>query len=138
MIFYTDSSVLLRRILAQAGALRDWKSATGTVASALVRVECFRTIDRLRIAGGLKDAEVVSARELILDLLRETEVVDPSQRVLRRASQPFPTSLGTLDAIHLATALEWHERHGEPLVLATHDVELATAARSCGLTIVGC
>jgi spermidine synthase len=31
--------------------------------------------------------------------------VDVSPAVLRRAADPFPTPLGTLDAIHLATAV---------------------------------
>ncbi|PWB76689.1 MAG: hypothetical protein C3F15_04755 [Holophagae bacterium] len=57
--------------------------------------------------------------------------------VLARASQPMPTSLGTLDAIHLATALMWAEQAGSPLVMATHDRLLATAARASGLRVVG-
>jgi hypothetical protein len=46
--------------------------------------------------------------------------------------------LGTLDAIHLATALAWREAAGvEDLVMATHDLALATAARASGLRVVG-
>jgi hypothetical protein len=49
----------------------------------------------------------------------------------------MPTTLGTLDAIHLATALMWAEHAGFPLVMATHDQLLATAARASGLRVVG-
>src|SRR5437667_302406 len=65
------------------------------------------------------------------------EVVEVTAPVLARAAQPLPTELGTLDAIHLATALLWREHSGSDIVMATHDVALATAARACGLTVVG-
>jgi len=57
--------------------------------------------------------------------------------VLARAAQPLPTELGTLDAIHLATALLWREHSGADIVMATHDLSLATAARACGLAVLG-
>jgi hypothetical protein len=63
--------------------------------------------------------------------------VEPNPSVLERASQPLPTSLGTLDAIHLATALLWRDRLPEELVMATHDRALATAARACGFLVLG-
>ena len=46
-------------------------------------------------------------------------------------------AFGTLDAIHLATALRWREHSDGGIVMATHDVALATAARACGLAVVG-
>jgi hypothetical protein len=57
--------------------------------------------------------------------------------VLRRAADPFPTPLGTLEAIHLATAILWREGRSEAPVLVTHDGALATAARATGFTTVG-
>jgi hypothetical protein len=49
----------------------------------------------------------------------------------------MPTELGTLDAIHLATALLWTEMTGEHLTMATHDEALAIAAQAYGLPVVG-
>lgn len=63
--------------------------------------------------------------------------VEPTTPVLRRASQPMAVPLGTLDAIHLATALLWRETRGLDLVVTTHDRALATAARSHGLRTLG-
>ena len=57
--------------------------------------------------------------------------------VLERAAQPMPTELGTLDAIHLATALLWKEMMGVELVMATHDGALALGAQAHGLPVVG-
>ena len=49
----------------------------------------------------------------------------------------MPTELGTLDAIHLATALRWREGASTELVMATHDPALGTSARAFGLRVVG-
>jgi hypothetical protein len=42
-----------------------------------------------------------------------------------------------LDAIHLATALLWRETMHGQLIMATHDVALATAAQAHGFRVVG-
>jgi hypothetical protein len=49
----------------------------------------------------------------------------------------MPTEVGTLDAIHLATALLWKEMSHVDLTVATHDNALGLAARAHGLPVVG-
>lgn len=137
MIAYIDSSVLLRVVLGQRDALREWAGIERGVTSALTQVECLRTLDRLRHTERLADEVLAPRREAIYRLLESTEVVDVTSAVLGRASQPMPTTLGTLDALHLATALLWSERSDAGLVMATHDAALATAARASGLRVVG-
>ncbi len=137
MIAYLDSSVVLRVVLRQAGALAEWRRVERGVASALVEVECLRTLDRLRLAARLTDREVARRREAVYRVLESSEVVEPTRPVLARASQPLPTALGTLDAVHLATALLWREWRREELVFATHDAALGLAARASGLTVLG-
>lgn len=137
MIAYLDSSVILRLVLGQRDALRDWKRVKRGVASALVEVECLRTLDRLRLEGELPETEIAIRREAVFRLLETAEVVELTRPVLDRAAQPLPTTLGTLDAIHLATALLWRDASDAELVVATHDRSLALAARACGLRTVG-
>jgi predicted nucleic acid-binding protein len=137
MTAYVDSSVVLRLVLGQRGALAEWRTVRRGVASALVEVECLRTLDRLRVREGLDDATLAERRSAVFALLEAVDVVEPTRAVLARAAQPLPTELGTLDAIHLATAMVWQEREAPDLVMATHDVPLATAARALGLRVVG-
>lgn len=137
MIAYVDSSVILRLVLAQAKPLESWPDIDGGVVSTLVEVECFRALDRLRLREVVEDGDTAAWRELILHSLVLFEAVEPSRAVLARAAQPFPTSLGTLDAIHLSTALLWREQTGESLTLATHDAALALGARAFGIPVVG-
>jgi predicted nucleic acid-binding protein len=137
MIAYLDSSVVLRVVLGQPGRLAEWKEIDRGVASGLVETECLRTIDRLRLSAGLSDEETAQRREAVYRLMEALEVVEPTTVVLRRAAQPLPTPLGTLDAIHLATAVLWQESRGAELVLTTHDRALATAARASGFRVLG-
>jgi len=137
MIGYLDSSVLLRKILGQPGALEEWPAIERGVTSALAEVECLRTLDRLRLAESLDDERIALYRESVFRLLEALDVVALTDTVLSRASQPLPTTLGTLDALHLATATLWRDRRDPELVMATHDVALGTAARASGLRVVG-
>lgn len=137
MIAYLDSSVLLRLILREPNALREWNSIQAGVASVLLEVECLRAIDRLRVTKDLTDEEVSERREALHRLLPRMELVEVDRAILSRASQPFSTVLGTLDAIHLVSALVWREQSEEDLTMATHDATLAKAARSHGMSVVG-
>jgi len=134
---YVDSSVLLRCVLGEPGALRLADLDPGHT-SALAEVECLRTLDRLHLKGRLSADDLAERRAVIFRLLEALEVVGLSASVLRRAAEPFPTTLGTLDALHLATALLWQAQHPrEGAAFATHDAELARAACACGLELVG-
>jgi predicted nucleic acid-binding protein len=134
---YLDASVVLRVVLGQSDSLREWTRIRRGVVSALVEVECLRTLDRLRLARRIHDAELSLRREAVLRVLARVEVVEVGGSILRRAAQPLPTALGTLDAIHLATTLLWRESARAEITLATHDQALAIAARAHGLQVLG-
>lgn len=136
MNVYVDSSVLLRTALNERGALREWRRIDRPLASELIRLECRRTIDRARIRERLSDDAVAEQREVVLGLLDAFDIVPLDGVVLERAAEPFPTLLGSLDAIHLATAV-LARAQVEDLYFATHDGELAIAARAVGFTVLG-
>ena len=137
MIAYVDASVLLRVALGQRDALPEWRQIQQGVSSALIMTESLRTLDRLRLRAKLSDEEVASRRATLLQLIASLELVDIDAVVLDRTAQPMPTELGTLDAIHLATALLWKEMSRVELTMATHDGALGLAARAHGLTVMG-
>ena len=137
MIVYLDASVVLRLVLGEEAPLAKRQQFRGAVASALTEVECLRTLDRLARSGALTSDETADRRMAVYRLMEEVEVVDVSSAVLRRASEPFPTPLGTLDAIHLSTAIAWRDTREALLTMATHDKSLATAARAAGLEVIG-
>jgi predicted nucleic acid-binding protein len=137
MIAYVDASVLLRVALRQPDALPEWRQIQQGVSSALIMTESLRTLDRLRLRAKLPDEEVASRRGTIIRLIESLELVEIDAVVLDRAAQPMPTELGTLDAIHLATALLWKEVSRTDVIMATHDEALGLAAQAHGLRVVG-
>jgi uncharacterized protein len=137
VIAYLDTSALLRLVLGEPGALTGLLRAEALVSSELLAVESLRTIDRLRLLGSLSAEEASSRRATVNEWLEAVDLVLLQRPVLARASEPLPTPLGTLDALHLATALVWRERTQQPLVVATHDRDLALAARSFGFEVLG-
>ena len=136
MIAYVDASVLLRLLLGEPGRLAKWREVETAVSSALAEVEVLRTLDRLRVRAELTPEETADRRGTAYRLLEAVSLADVSTPILRRAADPFPTPLGTLDAIHLATALAWRDARRE-VVMATHDAQLALAARACGFEVIG-
>jgi predicted nucleic acid-binding protein len=140
MIAYLDSSVILRLALKQANPLREWEELDLGVSSALLRVECHRTLDRLWQTGNLDEPDFSGKREEVLRLLRFIDVSHIDDTVLRRASASLPVPLGTLDAIHLATALVYRESQPDderPILFATHDKALARAAEAMRFEVIG-
>lgn len=136
MNVYVDSSVLLRVALRQPNPLPAWPRISAGVASELLRVECLRAVDRIRFRAGLDDTTVATLRGQVLAALDHVRLVPIDAHVLARAAEPFTTGIRTLDAIHLASALAARE-HFDDLALATHDQELALAARAEGFEVHG-
>lgn len=136
MNVYVDSSVLLRVILGEPDPLQIWPAITQPVSSELIRLECLRTIDRARIRLGLDGRQVARHRAEVLEAIDAFTLVALDRVVLERAAEPFPTTLGSLDAIHLASALLARDSL-DGLVFATHDDELGTAALATGFDVHG-
>jgi predicted nucleic acid-binding protein len=137
VIAYLDTSALLRLVLRETGALDELRKCESLVSSELLAVEALRTLDRLRLQGMLTIEEAAARREIVTEWLEGIDLVVLQRPILARATEPFPIPLGTLDALHLATALVWRDRTQAPLVVATHDRDLALAGRSFGFDVLG-
>ncbi len=136
MTVYVDTSVVLRVLFREPNPIKAWGKWDKGYSSSLWRVEALRTVDRLRLSGNLSDGEVADLTRDIR-VVHETLAIHPvSERILQRASESFPTVVGTLDAIHLATALAIREVEKVDFFM-THDLRLSTAARSLGFTVLG-
>lgn len=136
MIVYVDTSVVLRILFREPNPVDIWGKWHKAYSSSLWRVEALRTVDRLRLSGSLSDGELADLTRDIR-IIHETLAIYPvSESILQRASESFPTSVGTLDAIHLATALAIRTVEKLDLFL-THDLQLSTTARSLGFAALG-
>ena len=140
MIAYLDTSVVLRILLEQRAPLNEWEVLHVGVSSALLRVECYRSLDRLWQQGLIIEEKLAAKSAATDQLMKRLDLLRLDERVLTMASRPLPTPLGTLDSLHLATAMLYRDnqpRDERPLYFATHDVSLARAARAMHFDVIG-
>ncbi|MGO9761652.1 MAG: PIN domain-containing protein [Solirubrobacteraceae bacterium] len=123
---YVDTSVFGRVVLEEPdkqAIKRDLAKFDRSVASRLLRVELRRVARR---------EDVVEAADRILD---DVLLIPVDEAVLAAAETISPTTVGTLDAIHLATAVHL-AKAGELDALMTYDKRLADGAREHGITVL--
>ncbi len=120
---YVDSSVFLRILVKHPGAI-ELPARDSLATSTLTLVEGRRMIHRLLCRAKIGD----TAFHALDELMRGVRIITLDAAILDRASQPMASPIGTLDAIHLASALQSGAAR-----LLTHNVELAIAARAAGL-----
>ena len=136
---YVDASVTLGIVLEEPHALPEWPQITRGITSALMRVECCRTFDRLVRSGNMTDDDYAAKLAQVDAILATMIVLDISPHVLTSASRRFGLRIDTLDAIHLATAEHVRARRSfvDAPLFATHDRVLAAAARHLGFEVLG-
>jgi predicted nucleic acid-binding protein len=137
MNVYLDTSVVLRRVLQQPNSLDSWGDWDAAFASVLLKIEYLRAVDQLRLEGYLSDDQRVLLHQELDRIQGTLHTVPLHDEIVTRAAQPFGTVLGTLDALHLATAMLLRERVGPQFVIVTHDRQLARAAQSSGFEVQG-
>jgi len=126
MSVYLDSSAVVKLVVreTETDALRSYLQTAGPLAtSILTTVEVARAVARVASDSG----DVVAA------VLGGMAIVGFDGTIAVRAAALEPTTLRTLDAVHLATALELA---GELTAFVCYDDRLASAARALGLPVV--
>jgi uncharacterized protein len=126
-MIYLDSAAVVKLVHAEAEsqALRDWldeRAETRWTSSVLVEIESSRALAR-------HAPEAVTRLHPILDLIDMVELA-PRIRILAQTVQP--TTVRSLDAIHLGTALSVRP---DLTSFITYDKRLADAAHATGLPV---
>jgi uncharacterized protein len=123
---YVDTSALARMLLDEPDTKaieHSLRAYDQRVASRLLQVELRRVGLRTNLLDGVGE------------LLAEVALIPVEEAILTAAETVPPSSVATLDAIHLATAMRLAEA-GELDALMTYDKQLATGAREHGLTVL--
>lgn len=132
MNLYLDSSFVIRQLLGVRPECPFWGAWEKAYASTLMRTECFRVANLLRLGGKIDDAQRARLGSWIEKVVSTVTLVPVTDAILHRAAETFPTAVGTLQGIHLATLLELQAVHGITCSIATDDVQLLQAAMSLG------
>lgn len=121
---YFDSSALVKLIVeeSESSALRSWiaTDSVNAVSSDLVRTETVRAVRRSwpeLVAEARSLFTKVACRSITLEIVERAALLDPAE-------------LRSLDAIHLATALDLA---GDLDGLVTYDERLSRAANEYGI-----
>jgi predicted nucleic acid-binding protein len=126
-VFYLDTSAAVKLVIAERGstALRGWLASRGEqmISSDLLRTELLRATRR-----GAPE-RMVQARAVLDALI----LVTLSTTVCERAALLEPDLLRSLDALHLAAALEIGD---ELEAIVTYDQRLAESAEALGISVV--
>ncbi len=138
MILYAESSAVLAWLLGEADSAavhRLLSEARVVFASRLTIAECERALARLHASNALSASETAVLREALARAASHWMRYEISPSVLARTGQPFPVEpIRTLDAIHLATAMEL--RGAEPrLEVVTLDARVRSNAEQLGLRV---
>jgi len=126
VIAYVDASALVKLVVqeTESGAIRTYLGGHETVASSRV------AIVEVRRAAARHPLPASAPLDAVLDAV---VVVELDEGICAAASDLKPVTLRTLDAIHLASALEL----GEDLAaFVAYDTRLVEAARQLGLPVV--
>ena len=132
MNVYLDSSFVIRQLLGVRPECPFWGKWEKAYASTLMRTECFRAANLLRLKGKIDDAQRARLGTWIEKVVSTVTLVPVTDAILYRAAETFPTAVGTLQGIHLATLLELQAAHGITCSLATDDSQLLQAATALG------
>lgn len=139
---FADTSALARVYLEDEPESHELRtllrnSSEAVVASELVRVELARAAKSAERARRIPDALRVLSR-IDADLGGPVGLVylDPMTILPLARGLVLEHRLGTLDAIHLAVAVEERRRSPDPVVFVTRDADQAAAAQALGFTVL--
>ena len=124
-MFYLDTSAFLKLVVSEpeSTAMRGWMASSGPCwSSQLLRSEAMRAARRL----GVDTAMVNQALDVV-------SLVTPTPSTFLLAGSLEPPQLRTLDALHLAAALEL----GDDLdALVTYDTKMIDGAQTARIDVV--
>jgi predicted nucleic acid-binding protein len=130
-VIYFDSSALLKFVKPEkeSQALREWRVAQPTDSELLTSQLAVLEISRTLLRAGVDRQRVPY---VVGQAVRGLFLIDVTSTVLTRARSYGIQRLGSLDAIHLATADPFL---AEVTGFVTYDAELAAAANELGFPV---
>jgi uncharacterized protein len=131
-MIYFDSSALIKFVKPEKEslALREWRLAQPTESELVTSQLAVLEVSRTLLRAGVDKQRVPY---VVGQAVRGLFLVDVTSTVLTRARSYGIRRLGSLDAIHLATADPFL---AEVSAFVTYDDELAAAADELGLPVV--
>jgi predicted nucleic acid-binding protein len=125
-VIYLDSSVVLAHLFTEHRTLPASVWQQPLISSRLLEYELWTRLHARNIGASHGDQ--------VREILSVVNLIELTPVVLARALMPFPVSVRTLDALHLATIEFLRGRHYE-ITLASFDERLLKAAQAIDVSI---
>ena len=125
-MIYLDTSVALAHLLAEDRQPPESLWQQPLVSSRLLEYELWTRLNARELG--------VSHGEAARRLVERLAILELVPNVLKRALEPFPISVRTLDALHLAS-VDFLRGRGVTVELATYDERLTAGARSIDIPL---
>ena len=125
-MIYVETSVVLAQLLAEDRCPPEDLWTATPISSRLMEYEVWTRVH----ARGLG----TSHGELVRLLLARFGWLEMTTAVLARALEPWPVSLRTLDALHLAS-IEFLRSHRQDVTLASYDSRIIAAAQRLSIPL---
>jgi predicted nucleic acid-binding protein len=136
-MLYLDTSALVKKYFEEPGSdeVRSCiASHTSIATSTITRAEAAAAFAKAVRLGSLRENDAKAGHRLFVREWKNYIRIRVTESLVARAdSLAWTFALRGYDAMHLAAALEWHDRIGEPITVATFDQELWRATRESGL-----
>ena len=133
---YLESSAILAWMFGEPRGeqiKRTVDAASTVVTSELAMLECNRALIRAERQSAIREADAQRLRGLLRRVGDGWIRMEISDQVLARAARPFPVEpVRTLDALHLATALDFTQAFPDLTILSLDD-RILQNARALGL-----
>ena len=139
MILYLDTSALVKRYIRESStdevlALIETAEAVGS--TVLAKVEMAAALDKAVRQEWVPRKDARRAWRDFLDHWPAFTRLNVTSGIIERASLlAWEYGLRGYDALHLASALYWHDTLNIPITLATFDRDLWNAAQKAGTTV---
>jgi len=136
-MLYLDTSALVKKYVEEtrSGEVRRCIGRHQSIATATIaRAEAAATFARAVRRGSLPEAAARAGHQRFVREWKTYMRIRVTESLVARADDiAWAFRLRGYDAVHLAAALEWHNRIGVEITLATFDEELWRAAGEAGL-----
>lgn len=140
MELYMETSALLAWLFSEPAAeavMQRVKSADAVVSSSLTILEASRAILRAKSQGSINAREGAQLEFLMRSAFSRWGLLEITPAIMERAGMQFPSEpIRTLDAIHLATVLEFARRFPGIQILS-FDQRIRENAMLLGFPVLG-
>src|SRR5262249_5491255 len=132
-MLYLDTSAVVKKYFEEPGS-DDVRRCIGSHASiatsTITRAESAAAFAKAVRLGTLTENDAKTGHRLFVREWKDYIRIRVTESLVARADGlAWTFALRGYDAIHLASALEWHDRIGEPITVATFDQELWRATK---------